>query len=85
MKKTDKIVEQVVEKLQSRSEVGIVKYGTTLNDNNRDPYLLHLQYELLDGANYIEKLLTQKQDLIQIVMSHPNDEKLGKAIREFVK
>ena len=81
----DKIVEQVVEKLRSRSAIGIEKYGTTLDENNRDMYLLHFQQEMLDGANYAEKLLTQRRELISLVMKYPNDAELGKAIREFVK
>jgi len=37
--------------------VGMSKYNTTLKSNNTDNFLLHLQEELLDAANYIEKLL----------------------------
>ena len=52
----DKIVKQVVEKFQQRSEVGIKKYGTTLEQNNDDDFLNHLQEELMDAILYIEKL-----------------------------
>jgi len=52
----DKIVKQVVEKFQQRSEVGIKKYGTTLEENNADDFLNHLQEELMDAILYIEKL-----------------------------
>jgi hypothetical protein len=52
----DKIVKQVVDKFQQRSEVGIKKYGTTLEDNNSDDFLTHLQEELMDAILYIEKL-----------------------------
>jgi predicted DNA binding protein len=55
----DKIVEQVIDKYKQRSEIGIAKYGTTLEDNNNDNYLLHLQQELMDASLYIEKLLSQ--------------------------
>lgn len=60
---TDPIVLSVMDKLNSRSQVGITKYGTTLSDNNADNYLLHTQQELLDGANYIEKLLLDSEKL----------------------
>jgi hypothetical protein len=52
----DKIVKQVVYKFQQRSEVGIKKYGTTLEENNNDDFLNHLQEELMDAILYIEKL-----------------------------
>ena len=52
----DKIVEQVVEKFQQRSKIGIQKYGTTLDDNNSDDFLNHLQEELMDAILYIQKL-----------------------------
>jgi hypothetical protein len=52
----DKIVKQVVDKFQQRSEVGIKKYGTTLEQNNTDDFLNHLQEELMDAILYIEKL-----------------------------
>lgn len=61
-KSKDFIVESVVQKLRGRSEVGIKKYGTTLQDNNEDDFLLHLQEELMDGVNYIEKLIQQRKN-----------------------
>lgn len=74
----DRIVEQVVEKFRSRSEIGIRKYNTTLEQNNKDDYFNHLLEELMDACNYIMKLK-------DIVNSHPNDEELGKFIRKMVK
>jgi len=58
----DPIVEQVIQKMRSRSGDGIIKYGTTLYDSPDGFYkfLNHLQEELLDGALYIEKLKQQK-------------------------
>ena len=56
MKTTDKIVLNVLEKINSRSIVGIKKYGTTLKDNSKDDFLTHLQEELMDAILYIEKL-----------------------------
>ena len=57
----DPVIEQVVAKLRQRSLVGEKKYGTTLETNqNRDPnyWLTHIQEELMDAVNYIEKLKT---------------------------
>ncbi len=56
----DPIVEQVINKFKQRSEVGIAKYNTTLHENNTDDFLNHLQEELMDAVNYIEKLISQR-------------------------
>lgn len=57
----DTIVESVVKKFQQRSEIGIKKYGKTLdrNDLNFIEWVNHLQEELMDAILYAEKL---KQD-----------------------
>ena len=54
----DPIIEKVVDQLVSRSDVGFKKYGVTLDGDAGDitTWLQHLQEELLDAANYIEKL-----------------------------
>jgi|TARA_R100001377_G_C3149669_1_gene95819 hypothetical protein len=54
----DPIIEKVVDKLVSRSDVGYKKYGVTLNGDTSSllTWLVHLQEELLDAANYVEKL-----------------------------
>ena len=54
----DPIIEKVVDQLVSRSDVGFKKYGVTLDKDVGDitTWLQHLQEELLDAANYIEKL-----------------------------
>ena len=54
--KEDRIINQVVDKFRTRSAVGLKKYGTTLDENNTDDFLKHLQEELMDGVNYIEKI-----------------------------
>jgi hypothetical protein len=53
----DKIIQQVVNKIQKRSDVGFKKYGVTLFDDSQplDTWLNHLQEELMDAVNYIEK------------------------------
>ncbi len=58
----DPILMKVLTKYYERSEIGIKKYGTTL-ENNTLPlldWLNHLQEELMDATLYIEKL---KQDI----------------------
>ena len=53
----DKIIQNVINKIQKRSEVGVKKYGVTLYDDNQplDTWLNHIQEELMDAVNYIEK------------------------------
>jgi len=53
----DKIIEQVINKIKSRSDVGYKKYGVTLQEDNQslDTWLTHIQEELMDAVNYIEK------------------------------
>lgn len=58
--KKDSIVEEVVKQFRKRSELGISKYGTTLAENENDNFLIHLQEELMDAVNYIEKLKSQQ-------------------------
>lgn len=82
MIKQDAIVESVRDKLLDRSRVGISKYGTTLEEDNKDNYLNHLQMELMDASNYIEKLLQQEEDITQMVNIYKNDSELGYAIRK---
>ena len=57
----DKIVEDVISKYRQRSEVGITKYGTTLDENKATliEWLTHLQEELMDATLYIEKLKSE--------------------------
>ena len=82
---TDSIVDQVVRKYEIRSAVGINKYGTTLQTNNKDNFLIHLQEELMDATLYIEKLITLEKEITNLVRNHPNDAELGMKIRKLVK
>ncbi|MGA0197532.1 MAG: hypothetical protein ACO3NK_00105 [Prochlorotrichaceae cyanobacterium] len=54
----DPIVQKVVEQINTRSLVGIEKYGTTLDREDLSVYdwLTHLQQELMDAVNYLEVL-----------------------------
>lgn len=60
--KVDSIVESVIKKFKGRSDVGIKKYGTTLDrkDINFDGWAEHLQQELMDGILYLERLRNEK-------------------------
>ena len=54
----DSIVNSVVNRFKERSNVGIAKYGVTLDreDLSTLQWLQHLQEELFDASLYIEKL-----------------------------
>ena len=56
----DSIIKKVIDKLASRSKVGIKKYGTTLDrdDLSTKEWLIHLQEELMDACGYIERLIS---------------------------
>ena len=58
--KKDKFVQQVKDKFEERSQVGIKKYNTTLerDDLNFLDWLTHLQEELMDATLYVERLKT---------------------------
>ena len=58
--KIDPVVTSVMTQLLTRSQLGISKYGTTLEDNNTDDFLQHLKEELMDAVLYIEKLQREK-------------------------
>ena len=53
----DIIIDRVIQKFKGRSDVGFKKYGVTLKDDNQplDTWLTHIQEELMDAVNYIEK------------------------------
>ena len=54
----DKIVQKVVNDFQQRSEVGIKKYGVTLdrNDLTTLEWINHFREELMDAILYMTKL-----------------------------
>ena len=59
----DGIVKAVVDKFKRRSDVGIEKYGTTLEREDLTPeeWAEHMQDELMDAILYLERL---KQELV---------------------
>ncbi len=57
----DPVVERVVDKFVSRSDVGFEKYGVTLEDDPSDmlAWLNHLQEEMMDAVLYLQKAKQQ--------------------------
>ena len=74
----DSIVNSVVNRFKERSEVGITKYGTTMDrkDLSTLEWMIHFREELMDGLLYLERVIkdTQKENIIDIMKS---DEELG--------
>jgi hypothetical protein len=54
----DPVVERVVDKFISRSDIGFKKYGITLDSDPSDVFawINHLQEELMDATLYLQKL-----------------------------
>jgi len=71
----DKIIERVINKIKSRSDVGYKKYGITLKDDDQplDTWLTHIQEELMDAVNYIEKAKEVLSDEIDLVILNSID------------
>lgn len=67
----DPVVERVVEKFVSRSDVGFAKYGTTLHEERTTKikglykYLNDVQEELMDAVLYIQACKEEIQDLTE--------------------
>ena len=67
----DPVVERVVEKLVSRSDVGYAKYGTTLHEERTTKlkglfkYLNDVQEELMDAILYIQAAKEEIHDLTE--------------------
>lgn len=77
----DKVIKQVVDKFSQRSEVGYKKYGVTLHDDepNLHKWLNHLQEELMDAVNYIQKLQNEsinalEQKLVDDMLEELNED-----------
>jgi len=54
----DRIVQEVKDKFEQRSQLGIKKYGTTLerDDLSAEEWVNHLQEELMDAILYLQRL-----------------------------
>lgn len=63
----DKIIQDVIDKFKERSDVGYKKYGVTLHDDEPSlhKWLNHLQEELMDAINYIQKLKMETSDALE--------------------
>jgi hypothetical protein len=65
----DPVVERVVEKFVSRSDIGFAKYGTTLHDERTQKmkglfkYLNDVQEELMDAILYLQACKEEVVDL----------------------
>jgi hypothetical protein len=66
----DKVIERVINKIKARSDVGYKKYGVTLHNDEQtlETWLTHIQEELMDAVNYIEKAKSVLQDEIEECM-----------------
>jgi hypothetical protein len=70
----DSIVKSVIESFKKRSDVGIQKYGKTLDRNDLTflQWIQHAQEELMDGILYLEKIKKiseGKEELIEKLFS----------------
>ena len=63
----DPVVERVVDKFVSRSDVGFAKYGVTLENDksNLFQWINHLQEELMDAVLYLQKLKESSTEEMQ--------------------
>ena len=61
----DPVVESVVNKFVSRSDVGFAKYGKTLRDDDSDLFVWinHLQEELMDAVLYMQRLKEELRNM----------------------
>ena len=66
----DPVVERVVNKFASRSDVGFEKYGVTLEDDKSNifAWINHLQEELMDAVLYLQKLKETTTEELQEVL-----------------
>ena len=73
----DPIIQKVVEKFISRSNVGFNKYKVTLDEDSKsiNEWLENIQEELMDAVNYIEKLKSILTDDLQEALLKHYDKK----------
>ena len=62
-----RIEDEVCRKLQQRAGFGLGKYGVTLEreDLNTLDWLVHLQEELMDAANYLQVLIEREEGRLE--------------------
>lgn len=63
-----KIEDQVCQKIQERAKIGEKKYSVTMEreDLTTEEWLIHLQEELMDATNYIQKLINDISRIKQV-------------------
>ena len=69
----DSVVNSVIEQFAKRSNVGVEKYGTTLDrtDLTMLDWIQHAQEELMDGILYLEKIKKTMLETQKIRVSPP--------------
>lgn len=77
----DPVVERVVDKFVSRSDVGYAKYGVTLDEDKSNifAWVNHLQEELMDAVLYLQKLKEETTEELQQALINAyeiNDEEI---------
>jgi len=67
----DPVVERVVDKFISRSDVGFKKYGVTLDKDPSDmlEWLNHFQEEMMDAVLYIQKCKETYQEQLNTIIN----------------
>ena len=80
----DKIIKQVIDKFKERSDIGYKKYGVTLHDDEPSlhKWLNHLQEELMDAVNYIQKLKMETSNALEekILKDYEEEDSFSKHI-----
>ena len=74
-------VNNVIVKMQQRSEQGMRKYGTTLERNDLEfiDWLTHLQEELMDASLYVERI---KHDVSNQAQEGKSPEAIAWTVRQ---
>ena len=57
----DSTIQNVLNKIKIRADAGIIKYNTSMIGNDGDLFywLDHIQQELMDATNYIERIIQE--------------------------
>jgi hypothetical protein len=76
-----KIEDAVCAKIQQRAEVGLKKYGVTLEreDLTELDWLIHAQEEAMDLVNYLEVLI-QKKKVVANFIEQATLDNMSKAV-----
>jgi hypothetical protein len=87
----DSVVEEIVNRFQERSRVGIEKYKTTLDRKDLSPldWINHLQEEMMDGILYAQRLRREEIVIIPrnelIELQNEIESKIPMKLKEFLK